>query len=137
VWLHSGEDDLTELKRNVLAACRLHKVPIEELNGWLFLTSFEELPLKVANGYHDLKLDSALIGRIKRTILDNEIDVFIADPLVTLHGAPENDNGKMDQVMRILIGIAITGDCGVDITHHLRRTEERPVVRPTHCRWIG
>ena len=121
VWLHSGEDDLIELKRKVLATCQHYEVPIEEIDGWLYLTSFEEIPLKVANGYHELKLDSVLIGRIKKTILDNEIDVFIADPLVTLHGAPENDNGKMDQVMRILIGIAITCDCGVDISHHIRK----------------
>jgi RecA-family ATPase len=120
-WVHSGEDDADELRRKIKATCQYFKIPLEELEGWLFVTSGEELPLKVANGYNELKYDNELIARIKKTIIDNEIDVFIADPLITLHGAPENDNGKMDQVMRILIGVATTCDCAVDISHHIRK----------------
>src|SRR5262249_27236233 len=36
VWIHSGEDDMDELRRKVKATCQYFKIPLEELDGWLF-----------------------------------------------------------------------------------------------------
>jgi hypothetical protein len=55
----------------------------------------------VANGYNELRIDAGLVAEITEMIADNEIDLFLVDPLVTLHSVPESDNGKMDQVIRI------------------------------------
>src|SRR5262245_49331224 len=52
--------------------------------------------------------------------MDKQIDVFMADPLITLHGTNESDNGRMDQVMRILSGIADATDVAMDFSHHTR-----------------
>src|SRR5262249_4046542 len=51
----------------------------------------------------------------------NQIEVFIVDPLITLHSVPESDNGKMDQVVRILLQIADDCDASVDFAHHTRK----------------
>jgi hypothetical protein len=64
-----------------------------------FLTSGDEVPLRVATGYGDLKINSALIATIHDEIARNEIDVAVFDPLVTLHNVSENDPGKMDSVV--------------------------------------
>ena len=96
VWLHNGEDGPEELSRRVVAICQRYKIPQEEVQGWLFLTSGTEMALKVANGYSDLKIDAALIAEMTRVIADNAIDVIMFDPLVTLHSVNESDNGKMD-----------------------------------------
>jgi RecA-family ATPase len=47
--------------------------------------------------------------------------VFIAEPLVTLHTAQENDNSKMNQIVHLLSGIADSCDCSIDICHHTRK----------------
>jgi len=121
VWLHNGEDSREELNRRVVAICQHYKIPQQELQGWLFLTSGTEMALKVANGYSELKVDNALVAEMTRVIADNAIDVVMFDPLVTLHSVNESDNGRMDTVIRIFAKLADVCDCSVDISHHTRK----------------
>jgi hypothetical protein len=121
VWYHNGEDNLHEINRRIIAICQFFKIPQEELEGWLFVTSGTELPLKVAHGYKEIDFNKKLIEQITQTIVENTLDVFVIDPLITIHGVPEGDNGKMDQVVRILTRIAALCDCSVDFAHHTRK----------------
>ena len=121
VWYHNGEDSIEELSRRLVAICKHYKIPQEELRGWLFVTSGNEVPLRVAKGYSDLKIDNALVNCIQSEIERSEIDVAILDPLVTLHGVSESDNSKMDLVVRIFAGIADTQDCAIELAHHTRK----------------
>jgi hypothetical protein len=121
VWLHNGEDPIEEMDRRIGAICYHYGIPMAELEGWLFRSSGAEVPLRVANGFSDLKLDAPLIALIKDEIRANQVDVVILDPLVTLHSTAESDNGKMDQVMRVFTGIATEMDCAIDVSHHTRK----------------
>ena len=121
VWYHNGEDNLEELTRRLVAICLHYGIPQEELQDWFFMTSGNEVPLKVAKGYGDLKIDSHLIKCIEREVECNKIDVAILDPLVTLHGVSEGDNNKMDTVVRIFATIADAQDCSVELAHHTRK----------------
>jgi hypothetical protein len=121
VWLHNGEDPIEEMDRRIGAICHYYGIPMAELEGWLFRSSGAEVPLRVANGFSDLKLDAPLIALIKDEIRANQIDVVILDPLVTLHSTAESDNGKMDQVMRVFTGIATEMECAIDVSHHTRK----------------
>ena len=47
------------------------------------------MPLRVATGYNDLKIDQALVKPIGGVLEASQSDVAILDPLVTLHSAPE------------------------------------------------
>jgi hypothetical protein len=121
VWYHNGEDNLEELNRRLVAICLHYGIPQEELQGWFFMSSGNEVPLRVANGYSDLKIDKVLVRCIEDEIAANEIDVALLDPLITLHGVSEQDNGKMDQVIRIFAAIADNQDCAVGLAHHTRK----------------
>ena len=121
VWFHNGEDNIDELNRRLAAICQHFDIPMEELRGWWFMTSGNEVPLRVAKGYSNLTIDTRLIKCITEAIGDNRIDATILDPLVTLHGVPENDTGKMDTVVRIFAGIADTQDCAIELSHHTRK----------------
>jgi hypothetical protein len=121
VWLHNGEDSHDELMRRAVAICKHYKIPQEELQGYLSLTSGNEMPLKVAHGYSDLKLDRVLIADITRTIVDGAIDAVMFDPLITLHNVREGDNNGMDTVVRIFTRIADSCDCSIDVSHHVRK----------------
>jgi RecA-family ATPase len=85
------------------------------------MTSGNEVPLRVAQGYNNLAIDHRLIRCITEAIGDNRIDVATFDPLVTLHGVPENDTGKMDTVIRIFASIADTQNCAIELSHHTRK----------------
>jgi RecA-family ATPase len=121
VWLHNGEEPLEELNRKILAVCQLYNLPQEELRNYLFCTSGTEVPLKVARGYNELRLDKGLIRDMRDHMLENKIDVAIFDPLISLHGTSEMDNNRMDEVMRIFIGLAEVCGCSIEISHHTRK----------------
>ena len=130
VWLHNGEDGQEELTRRICAICEYYKIPQEELDGWLAVTSGADMPLKVANGFSDLKIDASLVEEMTSTVLEGEIDVVLLDPLVTLHSINESDNGKMDAVIRIFGRMADVCGCAVDLSHHTRKGPAGSTRRP-------
>ena len=121
VWYHNGEDNMDELNRRLAAICQYYNIPLKDLEGWFFMTSGNEVPLRVAQGYSNLLIDHRLVKCITEAIGDNRIDVATFDPLVTLHGVPENDTGKMDTVIRLFASIADTQDCAIELSHHTRK----------------
>jgi RecA-family ATPase len=123
VWYHNGEDNMTELERRVLGICQHYNIPQEELPGWFFMTSGNEVPLRVAESWNQVRLntDHRLVKCITEAIGDNKIDVCALDPLVTLHGVRESDPGQMDSVIRIFTRIADTQNCAIDLSHHTRK----------------
>jgi RecA-family ATPase len=121
VWYHNGEDNMDELNRRLAAICQYYNIPMDELPGWFFMTSGNELPLRVAQGYSNLNIDHRLVKCIMESIGDNKIDVATFDPLVTLHGVPENDTGKMDAVVRIFAKLADAQNCAIELSHHTRK----------------
>jgi hypothetical protein len=74
VWYHNGEDSLEELNRRLGAICLHYGIPQEELRGWFFMTSGNEIPLRVANGYGELKIHTTLVQAIEEGIATNKID---------------------------------------------------------------
>jgi RecA-family ATPase len=121
VWFHNGEDPRDEIDRRLAAICQHFKIPQEELTGWLWTTSGNEFPLRVAKGYANFEVDAVLVRQISAAISDNQIDLAIFDPLVTLHSVSEVDTGKMDAVVRLFAGIADETDAAIELAHHVRK----------------
>jgi RecA-family ATPase len=121
VWFHNGEDPLDEIDRRLAAICQHFKIPQDELTGWLWTTSGNEFPLRVAKGYANFEVNAVLVRQISVAIVDNQIDLAIFDPLVTLHSVSEIDTGKMDAVIRLFAGIADDTDAAIELAHHVRK----------------
>jgi RecA-family ATPase len=121
VWLHNGEDPMEEMLRRLAAVCQHYCIPQEELQGYLWITSGNEFPLRVAKGYSNLEINEGLVRQISNAISENNIDVAAFDPLVTLHSVSEGDPGKMDAVVRLFGGIADERDTSIDLSHHVRK----------------
>ncbi len=121
VWYHNGEDPRDEINRRLAAICQHYRIPQEELEGYLWTTSGTEFPLRVAKGYANLEVNTALVRQISAAISDNQIDIATFDPFVTLHSVSEVDTGKMDAVVRLFAGIADENDASIEIAHHVRK----------------
>jgi RecA-family ATPase len=123
VWYHNGEDNMLELQRRVAAICQHYNIPMEELENGFFMTSGNEVPLRVAETWSQVRLqtDHRLVKYLTEAIGDNKIDAAALDPLVTLHGVPENNPGQMDQVIRIFTRMADAQNCAIDLSHHTRK----------------
>jgi AAA domain len=124
VWYHNGEDNTDELNRRLAAICQHYEVPLKDLEGYFFMTSGNEVPLRVAQSYSQVQVqtDHRLVKCIAEQIGNNKIDVAGFDPLVTLHAVSESDPGKMDGVVRIFAKIADTQNCAIDLSHHTRKS---------------
>jgi hypothetical protein len=112
---------MNELLRRVAAICQRYNLTMKDLECWLFLTSANEFPLRVAEGYNELKIDNALIAHVTAEIEQNAIDLAVFDPFVTLHGSSENDAGKMSRVIDIFKKIASQTECAIELVHHTRK----------------
>lgn len=121
VWYHNGEDPRNEIDRRLVAICKHYKIPHVDLQGRLFTTSAEEFPLRVAKGYANLEIDSDLVKQMATVMYENQIDLAIFDPFVTMHSVPELDTGKMDAVIRLFAGIGSENNAGIDLPHHMRK----------------
>src|SRR5215831_5616530 len=123
VWYHNGEDNMLELQRRVGAICQYYNIPMEELESGFFMTSGNEVPLRVAVTWSQVRLqtDHRLVKHITEAIGDNKVDAGMFDPLVTLHGVGENNAGQMDQVIRIFTRMADSQNCAIDLSHHTRK----------------
>lgn len=123
VWLWNGEDPAQELQARVIAAMLHHRVRPDEIAGRLLLDSGRDTPIKIghasANGP---QIATPVIESLTAAIRDRQIDVLIADPFVSLHTLPENDNGAMDAAVKAFAQVADRTGCAIDLVHHTRKS---------------
>jgi hypothetical protein len=120
------EDDLNELRRRIWALRIHHGIEATHLKGWLFYQA-KGLGL----GRLMEKRDGALMagtfeGVLRRAIERRRPDLVILDPFAKLHGANENDNNAMDQVIEMLAGLAHEYDIAIDSPAHVRKGAAAP-----------
>ena len=121
VWLHNGEDPLDEIHRRLAAICQHYDISQEELRDYLWITSGNEFPLRVAKGYTNLQVDRALVQQMsrchrrqpnrRRRLRSLRHHAF------RFRGRP----GKMDSVVRLFAGIADEHDAAIELNHHVRK----------------
>lgn len=124
VWGHNGEDPKVELDRRLMATCQHYGVTREDLGGRLRITSGRDMPIMVARELTDggkLLVPTDDGREIAAEIKHAGVQVFVADPFVTIHRVNENDNVMIDGVMTILRDLADQTQCAVEVAHHFRK----------------
>ena len=123
VWYHNGEENWDELCRRLDAVCRYYGVEHSDLEDWLCMTNPQKFPLRVAEmGSGDrFNPDRNLLAHMYEEIRANEFQVISLDPLITLHGVPENNPVMMRGVMDIFRDLAAGINCSCEIVGHTRK----------------
>lgn len=122
VWYWNGEDPEEELQRRIAAACVHFNITEADIGDRLFVDSGRDKEIVIAredrNGFQiAIPVVEALIDTIRR----NGIDVLIVDPFVASHAVSENDNTKIEGVVRQWMRVAEEGACSVELIHHVRK----------------
>jgi hypothetical protein len=123
-WGHNGEDPYEELQRRVMAVCQHYGVTRENLGDRLRITSGRDMPIMVARELTDggkILVPTKDGKQIAAEILKHKVQVFIADPFVTIHRVNENDNVQIDGVMTILRDLAHESQAAIEVAHHFRK----------------
>jgi AAA domain len=124
VWYWNLEDPYEELERRV-AAIVLHYGLTQADIGWrLFINSSHDQELVIGERGKDGNLIcqptvTALIFECKK----RRIDVLIADPFVSLHRVPENDNTAIDMVAKAWGSIGSACNCSTELAIHVRKLQ--------------
>lgn len=128
VW--NNEDDMNELRLRLRAIVQHFQIDPKDLRDehgkpLIVLKSGEQEPLKVARrvvrGGKEEIVPGERVEEITQWLRDTGAVMLIADPLVELHDAAENDNGEMGAVGAILRGIAQQAGCATMVIHHTRK----------------
>jgi hypothetical protein len=120
VWYWNLEDPGDEIDRRIAAILLHYKIAPGSSEGRLFVNCEE--PLVIATRFRDETVVAApVVGRLISEITRLQIDVLTVDPFVSSHRVPENDNGAIDAVAKTWSRIARTGNCAVEVAHHIRR----------------
>ena len=123
VWIWNGEDPMDELHRRIAAATKHFNLTAADLGDRLHVDSGRTMPMEIVqDDGRGSTINDAHVEQIIATIQDRGIDVFIVDPFVSTHTAPENDNTKIGQVARMFALIADRTNAAVMLVHHQRKT---------------
>lgn len=122
VWYWNGEDPEEELQRRIAAACLHYGITREDIEAALFVDSGRDTEIVVAReDRNGLQIAVPVVEALIATIRANGIDVFIVDPFVASHAVSENDNIKIEAVVRQWMRVADEAGCAVELIHHVRK----------------
>lgn len=110
----SREDGPSMTKRRVQQFAKAREVSIDELDNWLRFNTHEQKSSFSIQNDADLEL-------IIKWIRQEEIEFCIFDVLNILHGADENSNSAMTQVMKQFDRIKTETGVDLAVIHHIKK----------------
>lgn len=117
----NNEDDENELKRRIAAIVTGFEIDPAELDGTLFTVSGYMHPVRLALHIENSVYRSPSIDLIAALVEEKSIGALFADPFISTHTAPENDNNAMDQVVSMYKALAGKLGVAINIAHHTRK----------------
>lgn len=122
VWYWCGEDPMDELERRVAGVLLHYQIPPAEIEGRLFLNSGRDCEIVIATESRDGSLIAQpVLDELEATLKDNEIDIFMLDPFVSAHAVSENDNGKINSIVKALRNLCEAVNGAGELIHHTRK----------------
>lgn len=122
VWYWNGEDPLEELQRRVAATCLHYKIGPGDLGSRFYLDSGRDKEIVIAREDRgNITVAFPLVKALTAEIVRRGIDVLIIDPFVASHAVSENDNTKIEAVVRQWMRVAEEGNCAIELVHHVRK----------------
>jgi len=122
VWYWNGEDPKEELQRRIAAAALHYELSDADVGGRLFVDSGRDTEIVIAReDRNGAQVAVPVVEALIQTVRANSIDVLIIDPFVASHSVAENDNTKIEAVVRQWMRVAEEGRCAVELVHHVRK----------------
>jgi|GEM_PF-5116403 len=128
VWYHTTEDPLMEMKRKMLAYKQYYNLTTADFKGNVVLLSSSQdndMTIAVEDTKNSLYVVDVVKQRIVEKIRAFNIKLLIIDPFVRIHSVNENDNSKIDKVVKQFSDIAKETHCAIHLIHHPPKSAAR------------
>lgn len=127
VMYWNGEDPADEVERRFAAVFKHYEIGPSDIADRLFIETGETFPIKLAQaGKNGVTVAEKDIERLIARVSEARLDVLIADPFVTTHSVPENDNTAVNEVASMWRKIARRTGCAVELVHHAVKQARLP-----------
>lgn len=137
-WYWNGEDPLEELQRRIAAACIHYGIAEDDLGGRLFVDSGRDREIVIAReDRNGLLIAFPLVDALVGEISARQIDVLVIDPFVASHAVSENDNTKIEAVVRQWMRVAEEARCSIELIHHVRKSNGQQETTVEDARGAG
>ncbi len=121
-WYIGLEDDPEEYERRIVAAALAHNINPGELRGGFFWNSGRKQNFVVAwESREGLQIERPVVEGIIRQIREHGIGLLVVDPFVSSHEVSEQDNTKINFVMRQWAQIAHMTNSAIELVHHSKK----------------
>jgi len=138
VWYWNGEDPMEELQRRIAAACLKYKIGPDALAGNLFVDSGRDSEIVIAREDRvGFQIAHPVVARLIEEVRANGIDTLIIDPFVASHAVSENDNTKIEAVVRQWMRVAEEANCSIELVHHVRKSNGQNETTVEDARGAG
>lgn len=138
VWYWNGEDPMEELQRRVAAACLHYGIQREDIEGRFFVDSGRNTEIVIAREDRgNIVIAFPMVEALTAEIRERKIDVLIIDPFVASHAVSENDNGKIEAVVRQWTRVADEAGCAIELIHHVRKSNGQNETTVEDARGAG
>jgi AAA domain-containing protein len=122
VWTVNGEDPRDEIMRKLLAVMKFYSIEPDMVADRLFVNSGRDNEFLIAKENRGgMTIMQRNVDAMIEEIRANRFDVVQIDPVVSIHQVSENDNTKIDAVLRQLARIAEVTGCAIELVHHVRK----------------
>jgi len=119
-----SEDDGTTIKNRAISLYKSRIVDnIEDINNIINITSDPQHILTVNRD--GIKINEELLKELKLFFIENNIGVFILDPLIAFFGGDENDNAQAKSFMQELVNLARELNINIIVLHHATKSESK------------
>jgi hypothetical protein len=123
VWLWNLEDGGENLARARVAASLHHGIGEQDCGGRLFVDSGPE-GATLCTAVEDrlgFTIIEPVMANVTEAIIRRKIDVLVIDPFVSSHAINENDNNRVDAVVKRWAAVAQATGCAIVLVHHSRK----------------
>jgi hypothetical protein len=122
VWYINGEDPLEELERRIAAICLHYGISQEDIGDRLHVSSGRDADFTlVYESRQEAVISEPTLAALRKNIRDRKIALLVFDPFATFHRVSENDNQKMNLIIRQLAMLAEETGCAIEAVHHTRK----------------
>jgi AAA domain len=122
VVIYNVEDDATEQRRRLSAALRQFEATPAEIAGKVIRAGPTGVGMLFVRDTETGEVfATAAMARLRLLLEERKPDLLIADPLAEVHGADENDNTALRQIVAEFRALAVEFNIAIILVHHTRK----------------
>lgn len=125
IMMYNAEDDIDEQTRRLLGAASLYGIDFGMAMQNIIVADSKKSDLMfIAENNRRLVVSRSNVDALQEFLIQNQIDIFMIDPMANIHAVSESDPTAMQRLMVILRQIAQRTHSSLLVAHHVNKASD-------------